>query len=70
MILSTNDLTESAHIIIIIGVSGLYLKSKRVENLIDTQQKTIEALQAGFDACRDRLATLEKMVKNKDKYER
>lgn len=62
----TNDeLTEGAHLLILAGVIATYFKGKRNEDLLDTQQKTIETLKVGFDACKDRLADLEKMVKKR-----
>lgn len=71
-VLSANDLTEIAHLIIIGGVVIVGLNGERTKTLVktlkdtvDTQQKTIEALQSGFEACRQRLSDLEKSIKNK-----
>lgn len=65
MILGFSDaeLTEGAHILILMGVIATYFKGKRNEDLLDTQARTIETLKAGFDACKDRLSELEKRVK-------
>lgn len=60
---TSDELTEGAHILILAGVVATYLKGRRNEDLLDTQAKTIETLKAGFDACKDRLADLEKRVK-------
>jgi hypothetical protein len=57
------DMTSIGHVIILGGVIAAYVKSKNVENLIETQQQTINALQKGFEACKDNLAQLEKRVK-------
>lgn len=57
-----DTLTQLGHLTIIAGVLAAYLKSKHVEGLIKTQQDTIDALQKGFQACKDNLALLEKKV--------
>lgn len=57
------DMTSIGHAVILGGVIAAYVKSKSVENLIKTQQQTIDALQKGFEACKDNLAQLEKRVK-------
>lgn len=60
---TTDELTQTGHLLIIAGVIASYLKSRRVEDLIDSQRETIDTLKTGFDACKDRLADLEKTVK-------
>lgn len=60
---TNEELTQAGHLLIIAGVIAAYLKSRQVEGLIDTQQKTIETLKTGFEACKERLADLEKTVK-------
>lgn len=57
------DMTSVGHAVILGGVIAAYIKSKNVENLIKTQQDTIDALQKGFEACKDNLAQLERRVK-------
>lgn len=61
-LLSDELLTEIAHTLIILGVAAAYLKSKRVESLLEIQKDTIETLRKGFDACKDNLDRLEKIV--------
>lgn len=57
--------TQIGHGLIIAGVIAAYVKSKQVENLINIQQDTIDALQKGFDICKGRLSELEKKVGEK-----
>lgn len=66
---SPNELTEYAHLLIIGGVVALYINAQRIKELvktlektISTQQDTIDALQKGFDACKERLVAMERKI--------
>jgi hypothetical protein len=54
--------TTVAHSLILAGVVAAYLKSKRVESLVDIQKQTIDTLKDGFDACKQNLRQLEERV--------
>lgn len=60
--LSSEFLTQVGHTIIILGVAAAYGKANQAKNLVEIQKDTIETLQKGFDACKERLAEVEKAV--------
>lgn len=63
-ILSDTDLTEIAHTLILVGVVAGYWKARKTEGLLKIQKDTIDTLQKGFEACKQRLNDLEETIKN------